>query len=129
MVAFRREAPASGPVVSALTDSGFRVDGEDHQHGLWLTPEWSRGWDAPPLAALTPDPLDALLTIAPPPEFLLLGTGASYRRPAAEFIEAIEGQDIGVELMDSRAAARSWGMLRGEGRWIVAALLPLGDMR
>ena len=29
---------------------------------------------------------------------------------------------IGVEAMDSRAAARTWGLLRGEGRWIAAAL-------
>jgi uncharacterized protein len=28
--------------------------------------------------------------------------------------------------MDSRAAARAWAVLRAEGRWIVAALLPLG---
>jgi uncharacterized protein len=28
--------------------------------------------------------------------------------------------------MDSRAAARAWGVLRGEGRRIAAALYPLG---
>jgi len=27
--------------------------------------------------------------------------------------------------MDSRAAARAWGVLRAEERWIVAALMPL----
>jgi uncharacterized protein len=27
--------------------------------------------------------------------------------------------------MDSRAAARAWAVLRGEGRWIAAALYPL----
>jgi uncharacterized protein len=28
-------------------------------------------------------------------------------------------------VMDSRSAARTWGVLRAEERWIVAALLPL----
>jgi uncharacterized protein len=28
--------------------------------------------------------------------------------------------------MDSRAAARAWGVLRAEGREIVCALMPLG---
>jgi uncharacterized protein len=28
-------------------------------------------------------------------------------------------------VMDSRAAARTWGLLRGEERWIAAALMPL----
>jgi uncharacterized protein len=38
----------------------------------------------------------------------------------------MEARGLGVEAMDSRAAARAWGVLRAEGRWIVAALLPLG---
>ena len=41
-------------------------------------------------------------------------------------IREIEARGIGVEVMDSRAAARTWGLLRGEERWIVAALMPLG---
>jgi uncharacterized protein len=32
---------------------------------------------------------------------------------------------IGMAALDSRAAARAWGVLRGEGRWIAAALMPL----
>lgn len=61
----------------------------------------------------------------PPPEFLLLGTGARLRQPSREFVRALEASGIGVEAMDSRAAARAWGVLRAEERWIVAALLPL----
>ena len=40
-------------------------------------------------------------------------------------VDALEAEGIGVEAMDSRAAARAWGILRGEDRWIAAALLPL----
>ena len=41
------------------------------------------------------------------------------------FVRELEGRGIGVEVMDSRAAARAWGVLRAEERWIVAALMPL----
>ena len=47
------------------------------------------------------------------------------RRPPRAFVADLEARGIGVEAMDSRAAARAWGVLRAEERWIVAALLPL----
>ena len=33
-------------------------------------------------------------------------------------------QGIGIEAMDGRAAARTWGLLRAEERWIAAAIMP-----
>ncbi len=125
MVALERENPASGPLLTGFADQAFRVDGAIVEGGLWLTPEWARSWDAPSWDALDPDALDDLLTITPMPEFLLLGTGAHLRRPSPAFVAAVEARNIGVEAMDSRAAARSWGLLRNEGRWLSAALLPL----
>jgi uncharacterized protein len=40
-------------------------------------------------------------------------------------VRALVERGIGVEAMDSRAAPRTWGLLRGEGRWIAAAIMPL----
>ena len=121
-----REAAPAGPIVQGFTGKGFRVDGVVHAGGLLLTPEWARDWAAPALEELDVPGLDPILALAPPPEFLLLGTGPTMRRPSPAFVAALEAREIGVEPMDSRAAARAWGVLRGEGRWIVAALLPLG---
>ena len=45
--------------------------------------------------------------------------------PPRALREALEARGIGLEAMDSRAAARTWGLLRGEERWIAAALMPL----
>jgi uncharacterized protein len=66
-----------------------------------------------------------LLALDPPPEFLLLGTGPSMQRPSPAFMAAIEALGFGVEAMDSKAASRAWNVLRGEDRWIAAALMPL----
>ena len=125
MIALQRETPASGPLLTGFAGQGFRVDDEIYEGGLWLTPEWARGWEAPAWDSLNPDALEPLLTIEPLPEFLLLGTGVQLRRPPPPFVAAVEARNIGVEAMDSRAAARSWGLLRNEGRWIAAALMPL----
>lgn len=125
MVSLKREMPATGPLVTGFAGRAFRVDNNRIESGLWLTPEWARGWDIADIAALNAEMLDPILSIDPQPEFLLLGTGARLRRPSAEFVAGVEARGIGIEAMDSRAAARSWGLLRGEDRWFVAALLPL----
>jgi uncharacterized protein len=116
---------ASGPAIEAIAaDGGFRIDGEVLEAAL-LTPEAAMPWAPPAIDALDPSALGDLLTRDPAPEFLLLGTGATLRRPSPAFTAALEAQGIGVEVMDSRAAARAWGVLRAEGREIVAALMGL----
>ncbi len=120
-----RDPAAIGPIVSGFTGTGFRVAGEVFARGLILTPDAAIAWDAPALEAMTASALAAAIAIDPAPEFLLLGTGATMHRPHPALVAALEARDIGIEAMDSRAAARAWGLLRGEGRWITAALLPL----
>lgn len=124
-IRFRPEAPGAGPRIQGFTARGFRIDGAVHDGGVVLTPDYAGPWDAPALEALTADAVAALLAVEPAPEFLLLGTGAAMRRPPRAFVDALEARGVGVEAMDSRAAARAWTVLRAEERWIVAALLPL----
>ena len=121
---FERTRAAAGPTIQGLRDGGFIVDGQQHR-ALLLTPERAVGWEPPALAALRLDDLAPLLALVPPPEFLILGTGAAMAFAPREFVAALEARGIGVEAMDSRAAARTWGVLRAEERWIVAAILPL----
>jgi uncharacterized protein len=121
-----RDGAPVGPTITGFAGTGFRIGDTVHATGLKLTPDWARGWAAPALADLDEAALADLLALEPLPEFLLLGTGPTMRRPPAAFTAAVEGRGIGIEAMDSRAAARAWGVLRAEDRWIVAALLPLG---
>lgn len=110
-----------GPVVAGFSGRGFRVD-ENVYDGLLLTPTRADGWAPPLLAELTAADLAPLLALDPQPEFLLLGTGPTLRRPSPALEAALP---FGIEVMDSRAAARAWGVLRAELRWIAAALYPL----
>ncbi len=119
-----RVPAAPGPRVQGFAGRGFRVDGTSYD-GVLLTPAAAAAWDAPALAALAEADVAALLALTPPPEFILLGTGAALVFPPRAFVAALEAKGIGVEAMDSRAAARTWGVLRAEGRWIGAALMPL----
>ena len=115
---------AEGPVITGFSGRGFKVDGGVYE-GLLISPERADGWTPPPLDALTESDLAPLLALDPRPEFLLLGTGATMRRPPVALVRALTARGIGLEAMDSRAAARAWGVLRAELRWIAAALYPL----
>jgi uncharacterized protein len=122
---FDRNPAVSGPVVQGFAGGGFAVDGGIYT-GLFLTPERADQWSAPALAELSVTDLEPLLALSPPPEFLLLGTGERLVFPSRALVRALEERGVGVEAMDSRAAARTWGLLRAEERWIVAALMPIG---
>ncbi|WCT74983.1 MTH938/NDUFAF3 family protein [Sphingomonas naphthae] len=126
MPRYERDEAPNGPVVTGFTaGGGFKVRDTVYEAGLLLTPDTAIGWAPGALDTLAPGDLGPLLALDPLPEFILLGTGSALRRPSPAFTAAIEAQGIGLEIMDSRAAARAWGLLRGEGRWIGAALLPL----
>ena len=115
-------SPGGGPLVQGFGPNGFRIDGVHHRAAL-LTVTRANNWTPPALADLTVTDLQALVDARP--EFILLGTGDTLVRPPAALVRALEAQDVGLEPMDSRAAARAWGVLRGEGRMVAAALYPL----
>lgn len=115
---------AEGPVISGFSGRGFRVDSGVYE-GLLITPERADGWTPPPLAELAVADFAPLLALDPKAEFIVLGTGSALRRPPAELIAALSARGVGLDFMDSRAAARLWGVLRAEGRQVAAALYPL----
>ena len=57
------------------------------------------------------------------PELIVLGTGPRLRFPDAEFTTGFLSQGVGVEIMDTTAACRTYNILLSEGRRVVAALL------
>jgi uncharacterized protein len=126
-IRLHRDDDGLGPLVTGFSGRGFRVRDAVFPDGLLLTPLSAMAWEAMPasIEALTVETLGALLTLERLPEFLLLGTGASLIQPPRPFVRALEARGIGVEPMDSRAAARAWGVLRAEERWIVGALMGL----
>ena len=117
-----RDEGGAGPIVTGFGLGGFRL-GDVRYRALLMTVASALEWVPPPLDALALADLQALVEAKP--EFILLGTGATLRRPTPALVQSLDALNIGVEPMDSRAAARAWGVLRGEGRPVAAALYPL----
>lgn len=117
-----RTRDPAGPIVKGIGPAGFRTD-DGTFPALLMTVDSVALWSPPALADLVPDDLAPL--VAARPEFILLGTGSDLSRPPRALVAWLDEHGIGIEPMDSRAAARAWGVLRGEGRQIAAALYPL----
>ena len=57
------------------------------------------------------------------PEIVIFGTGATQRFPRPELVRSLATIGAGVEVMDSRAACRTYNIVASEGRKVVAAIL------
>jgi len=57
------------------------------------------------------------------PEIVLLGTGSRLIFPVLESTAPVINRGIGLEVMDTSAACRTYNILAIEGRRVVAALL------
>lgn len=60
--------------------------------------------------------------IAQAPDVILLGTGTTLRFPAPALSQQVIQKGIGIEIMDTGAACRTYNLLLAEGRKVAAAL-------
>jgi len=78
-------------------------------------------WPLANVEALSADHYAAILELKP--EILLLGTGAKFVFPEPALLAPLRKAGIGVEVMDTPAACRTYTILLGDGRSVIAALI------
>jgi len=87
-----------------------------------LSPQHAvENWPVTTSAELNESHVAALLELKP--EVVLLGTGERQVFPAASFMAGLLRKGVGVEVMDNAAAARTYDLLAGENRRVVAAFI------
>nr|VFK45886.1 MAG: Uncharacterized conserved protein, contains Mth938-like domain [Candidatus Kentron sp. SD]VFK49824.1 MAG: Uncharacterized conserved protein, contains Mth938-like domain [Candidatus Kentron sp. SD] len=103
-------------------DAGYvAVDGERFTRSLILTPSEITDWPPQTLAEVTADHIALLTEFAP--EVILFGSGKKQQFPAQAVFRICYGRGIGIETMNTPAACRTYNLLVGERRRVVAALL------
>ena len=94
----------------------------EYRDNVLVTPERVvTGWTAGGFDTLSEADFAALVELKP--EVVLLGTGASLRFPHPRLTRALTDAGIGVEVMDTPAACRTFNILAAEGRRVVAAVI------
>ena len=78
-------------------------------------------WPLTSVDALAADHLAAVMEMKP--EIVLIGTGATFVFPEPARLAPLRNAGIGVEVMDTQAACRTYNILLNERRNVVAALI------
>jgi uncharacterized protein len=109
-------------IVTGYGDGWVAVDGRRYERSLLLLPDRiDADWGPESPEALTEAHLAGLAALAG--HIVLLGTGAQQRFPAAPLLRPLIEAGIGVEIMDTGAACRTYNVLVAEGRAVAAALI------
>jgi uncharacterized protein len=108
-------------IITGYGEDHVLVNGVAHHRSLIVLPDevvmdWAEG-----LAQLSAAHFEAVLMRAP--EIVLLGTGRRQRFPSPALYKGLIAARIGVEIMNTAAACRTYNILAGEGRRVAAALL------
>jgi uncharacterized protein len=114
--------PGQAPI-DAYGDGGFRFAGMSHRGSLLVLPGGIHAWDIAAFETLTPDSFTAVLAEREKLDFLLLGTGERQLFPSPAIRQAFEDAGLGLEVMSTGAAARTFNVLLAEGRRVAAALI------
>ena len=111
--------------ISPCGPEAFRFAGKAVQAGaLLITPDGIYKWSAGASAGREARLLEFLhANRRSAGDFLLLGTGGALVLPTVAFREAIEKSGLGLDVMDTAAACRTYNVLLAEGRLFTAALL------
>lgn len=97
------------------------INGERHEHSLILLADRLVPWPVAGFDSLDVASFEMLAGL--PVEVLLLGTGLRLRFPAPTLTRALRETGIGLEVMDTQAACRTYNILLAEHRRVGAALL------
>ena len=120
---FTRELSATLTIRSVSVE-GIRINDRFWSETVALTAEvFIDSWQSGPLADLTEADFSELLEHSP--ELVIVGTGKKSVIPPRELMFAFARRGVGLELMDTAAAARTFNVLASEGRRVAAVLYPL----
>ena len=96
----------------------FRIGGEPRAAPLAILPSGLTQWSGV-------EDVEAFVAAANDIDVLFVGTGPEIAHAPEPFRTALEAVGIGVEVMASPQACRTYNVLLGEGRRVGVALLPV----
>ena len=113
-------------LIRAYAAGSITINQEVYTSSLILTPQRIiADWPPVRFADLTAPDFEAIAALRP--EVVVLGTGARLRFPAPDVIRVLVEAKIGLEVMDTGAACRTYNILMSDGRRVAAALLMIEE--
>jgi uncharacterized protein len=108
--------------INAYGPGWVAVNGQRFEHSLIVSSQGRLDdWRCEGLASLSAEHFDRLADDQP--ELVVFGSGSQLRFVPPSLLRGLISKGIGVETMDTMAACRTFNILAGEGRKVVAALI------
>jgi uncharacterized protein len=120
-VKLHASGPASYNTITAYGEDYVRVNNQRYETSVIVMAAQVVDWGSLAFESLTPADFDVVKDLQT--EILLLGTGQVQRFPHPRLTAALAQAGIGVEVMDMKAACRTYNILAAEARKVAAALL------
>lgn len=99
-----------------------KINDNTHERSVIVAPDQLvEDWTPQDLGELETVHLEKVLELEP--EVVILGTGPVQRFPDRKILQRILTTGVGVEVMETGAACRTYNVLMAEDRRVVAALL------
>ena len=114
-------ADAATRIIRAYAAGSITTSHETVTHSVVLAAGSIAPWA--PTAPMLITAADVEQLIALKPELILIGTGAKLVFPPQPALAPARARRIGVEVMDTAAACRTYNLLTTDGRKVVAGLL------
>ena len=115
------DTPTALNTVTAYGPGFIEINKLRHSSAVLLTPDRVEPWTVASFEALREADFERLRALDP--EVALLGTGSRQRFPHPRLSRALNEARIGLEVMTTAAACRTYNILMAEGRKVAAALL------
>ena len=113
---------SSQNTVTAYGPGFVTINGRRLEHSLIVTPDnLDADWAPGAIGELTAEHLIPLVGLKC--DVVLLGTGTRQRFPSPAILRPMIEARVGVEVMDTAAACRTYNVLVAEGRKVAAALI------
>jgi uncharacterized protein len=113
---------ASGAnTITAYGDDYVAVNGARRENNIVVTAGEVRDWNAVDFAHLSAEHFAELARLGV--EIVLLGTGKRQRFPHPRLTAPLGAAHVGLEVMDTKAACRTYNILVAEERRVALALL------
>lgn len=117
------EFEGAQPPVDSYGAGGFRVGGVFRPGSMIVGPGGLSGWSVADFADLDESAAPDLSGMAGVVDVLLVGTGDELRPLPAPLRRTLESAGLGVEVMSTASACRTYNVLLSEGRRVAAALI------
>jgi len=108
--------------IKAYKPGNIQINETNYTHSIIITPErFIDHWKPQSITELTQDNFAIILELSP--AILLIGTGSTLVFPDLEVYGDLINEGIGIEVMDTSAACRTYIALTAENRNVAAALI------